>query len=374
MFKTTLKSIVALALTSTSAMALDVTGTYRSVENGQPVAVELSGEGTVRGAMIAGGVRMPLSAKEQNGQLQGTLLTPDGRQIVFLAARNGNGLVFQTAGGQLMLSSDKPTGRREQVIEQPPAPRAFAGPSGIPADVQLQQGQVFAIPVPAGWTMTQSINECFSVSPDGRLAFGFVGLERIQASTPEQFLQTIIALYKHSNLRILASQPIRYPGATSAVEVKFAFTSSAGQPTVGWARIAVTQVGGQMNAYLLCTTGTPDAFDANAAQLLAMAEKIQITNAQLAFDRNRVLDNIRNIPNRPMDHSFTDAYWKNSKRMDDVMKRGSDVRRDQYTWTDPVTGERYHGGQNNIDPTRGGVPNPNRPTENLNPEPHWQKE
>jgi hypothetical protein len=369
MLKTTLKSIVALALTATSAAALDVTGTYRGAENGTPIAVELAGEGQVRGAFVANGIRLNLAGVEKNGQIQGVLHTPDGRQVLFSATRNGNGLVFQAAGGQVQLTLDNGTARNAPPVNVP----QVNGPANMPANVRLAQGEVFAIPLPAGWQMSQSICECFSVSPDQSLAFGFIGLERIAVATPEQFLHSMLQLYKHGPATIHAAQPIRFEGATAAAEFRFSYRASNGRQMTAWARVAVTHYGGQMNAYMIVTSTAPEAFDANFPALKAMAEKIEIVNVQRAFDRDRALAIIKSIPNRPMDHSFTESYWKNSKRMDDVMKRGSDVRRDQYTWTDPVTGEKYHGGQNNIDPTKGGVPNPQRPTELLVPEPHWQK-
>ena len=378
MLKNIIKSAAALLLASGSTLAMDVSGNYVSRNNGQEIGMELSGEGQIRGAFIMNGKRVGLVAQESNGQLRGIIQASDG-PIPFVGAMTRDGLVIEIDGRPLLLTpargNRQPNVAPREVAPRGVNPRVENGrnqqPAAGPLSYRIEQGEIFSTPVPQGWLTSQSINETYSASPDGKLGFGFVGLEAVGAATPTQFAQFIFNLYGNKNLQVSDVRRVQYPGATEAIEAQVSFVSKDGNPSVGWIRVATFVSGGSMNGYMVFASGTPDRFEAVADQLIEMVEKIQITNANRAFDRDRRMQNIQMVQNRPMDHGFADGYWKNQKRVEGAMARGSDVRRDRYISSDPVSGERFEHGQDAYDPARGGVQNPNRPTENLRPAPHW---
>jgi hypothetical protein len=377
MLKNTLKSLAALLFASGSTLAVDVSGVYTTQSNGQQIAIELAGEGQqVRGVVQVNGSRLPLAAEEANGQLRGVFQTANGQQMPFVGAKTASGLLIRTADGkEFTFASAAPAhpaaaannaGFGRQPAAAPVAPAAAFGA------VQVQQGQVYALPLPQGWRSSETGNEVFAFAPDMTMSYGFVGLERIQARSAQNYLAFIFGIYGNKDVRFISAQRIQYQGATEAIEALVIVTTAEGREVRGWARVVTMVSGGQMNGYVLMVLATPDRFEQAAPQLQALAEKIQITNGMGAFDRAGALRNIQMVQNRPMDHSFASGYWKNQQTQSNVYARGSDVRRGQYGASDPATGQRYTFGVNGYDPARGGYVNPTDPSKLLVPDPHWQ--
>lgn len=380
MFKKMIKSAVAalIASSATSAIAADLNGDYTATQaNGQEIRLHLESQGqSFSGEVNIAGQRLPIAGRQANGYFQGTFRAPNGQDVQI------NGM--QTQGGVSMITNgvkyDFGYANRNNQQNDRPRPTEpgdmVANPQAAPisasGNVDTFQGEIFSTPVPQGWRQSQSSNEVLVAAPDASMSFGFVGLERFRAMDAMTYLKFIVEMYGNKNLQVLGARQINYQGATQAIEAKISFTSPNGNNYAGWMRVAVFVAGGQMNGYAIFTAATPERFDRVSGQLQAMAEKIQITNATLAFDRARALNNIQMVKNRPMDDTVTSGYWDRTRRTDAVMARGSDVRRDSYISTDSSTGQQYWHGQAAYDPTRGGVVNPERPTEILTPADHWQ--
>src|SRR5688572_26404377 len=188
MLKNTLKSLAAMLFASGSALAVDVSGVYTTQSNGQQIAIELSGEGQqVRGVVQVNGSRLPLAAEEANGQLRGMFQTANGQQMPFVGAKTSSGLLIRTADGKEFTFASAAPARPAAVANNTGfarQPAVAAAPAAAPAAfgaVQVQQGQVYALPLPQGWRSSETGNEVFAYAPDATMAYGFVGLERIQA-------------------------------------------------------------------------------------------------------------------------------------------------------------------------------------------------
>lgn len=254
-------------------------------------------------------------------------------------------------------------------VAQPVAPQPV---------VNQVQGQIFTYPVPQGWRLvTESINEVYVAAPDGSMALGFTGLERMMVGNSQQFLQQILQMYGCRDLRIVSGQRLPVQNA-DAVEGIITYTQN-NMPRKAWVRVVVMQQNGFGNGYMLVAAAAPERFDAAVPTMKRLCERIQVTNQSAAFDRARAYAAQQPVTvsggaslNRPMDDSVTSGYWARQKTTDDASARRSNFARDTYVSTDTTTGTEYYHGQAAYDPTRGGVVNPERPTETLAPADHWQ--
>jgi hypothetical protein len=383
MFKKFLATLGGIMISSNSLFAAD----FNAVDAGQsqqgPIAVELqSSGGQVQGRVHVGGRTFSFAGREQNGMIQGAWEL-NGQAVPLQAQVTDQGMVLATAGatyqlprytGRQVETQNNPESVARENYGQPQQPRTNLQGTGRIA-AQSVAGQIFSIPVPQGWQRSETINETFALAPDGSLGFVFVGLEAIQPVNAAQFVGVIAQIYKFQNVQVVSMQRTRYPDAADCVEAIITYTTPQGQPIKAWVRSAIFNFYGCNCGYMQIAGASPEKFDAVAGDLKTMAEQIQIINPQLAFDRNRRLANIKMVKNNPMDHDVLRRTPSRPAARDtsgDLSDRRSDVTRDQYEYTDPRTGEKYYVGQNAIDPTIGGVRNPNHPTETLNPAAHWQ--
>jgi hypothetical protein len=257
-----------------------------------------------------------------------------------------------------------------------PAPVQQQAPAAQPS-IQQVQGQIFSYPVPQGWRCTgESSNEVFISAPDSSMGIGFVGLERMQVGNSMQFIQKIAQIYGSQNVQVISANRLPVQNC-DAIEAVITYVNR-GQPWKAWVRVAVVQQNGFGNGYMLTAMSTPEKFDGVVSNLKPLCDRIQITNATLAFDRQRAMANQQaayanttaNL-NHPMDDSVTSGYWARQKSQDEASARRSDVMLDNYRSTDTSTGTVYTHGAAAYD-SAGGVVNPERPNEYLTPETQWQ--
>jgi hypothetical protein len=261
--------------------------------------------------------------------------------------------------------------------QQPQQQQSMVTQTAQPA-VQQVQGQIFTYPVPQGWhCIGETTNEVFINAPDNSMAIGFMGLERVQVGNSMQFMHQAFGLYGCQNLQVLGGNRLPAPNC-DAIEATVTYVVQ-GMARKAWVRVAVVQQNGFGNGYMLIAAAAPEKFDGVINSLKPLCDRIQITNATLAFDRQRAMANQQAAfansgasLNHPMDDTVTKGYWDRQKTMDDISARRSDVMLDSYRSTDTTTGTVYAHGQDAYDPTRGGVVNPERPTEILTPEQQWQ--
>jgi hypothetical protein len=250
-------------------------------------------------------------------------------------------------------------------------------PAQQPA-VQQVQGRIFTYPIPQGWHLVnETTNEVFITAPDNSMTIGFTGLERFQVGNSVQFIQKVAQLYGSQNLQILSANRLPMQNC-DAIEAIVSYTNG-GQPLKAWVRVVVVQQNGFGNGYLLCAAAKPERFDGVVNALRPLCDRIQVTNATLAFDRQRAMQIQQQSfassgasLNHPMDDTVMKGWEERNKVMDNISARRSDVMLDSYRSTDQQTGTVYYHRQDAYDPTRGGVVNPERPTELLTPEQQWQ--
>ncbi len=373
MLRKLIQACAGIALSGGTLFASDLAGSYAGQADGQSVQVSLHDEGDVlRGTMQVAGHTLPMAARENNGRLEGVWQNPAGQQIPFTATTSGSGISLSTNGGTYTLQRGQQATAPAQFQAAPEAVQS--APAGGRLDAQMLQGQIFSVPVPAGWTHSESSNETFILAPDGSMGIGFAGLERITPCTPAQFLQYMATtVYKFQNFRVLSTQRIA-AGGGDGIEAVISYSSN-GQAYQSWVRVIVVQAYGSANGYMLIAGANPDKFERVMADLKPLAEKIQITNAGAAFDRANALAVQRNAGaslNHPMDDTVTSGYWQRQHTQEMAAARDSDVRRGTYTSHDTTTGTAYTHGADAYNAARGGVVNPERPTEILTPSEQWR--
>jgi hypothetical protein len=278
-------------------------------------------------------------------------------------------------GGGSVFAQVNPLSQQQAPIQQRAMPQQQQQPAQQLA-VQQMQGRIFTYPVPQGWRLVnETTNEIFIAAPDSSMAIGFVGLERFRVGTSVQFIQQAAQLYGSQNLQILSAS--RLPVANcDAVEANISYTSN-GQPVKAWVRVLVVQQNGFGNAYMLIAAAKPEKFDGVVGALKPLCDRIQITNALAAFGRDQLIaarpgSSSSVSLNHPMDDTVMKGWEERNKTMDNIAARRSDVMLDSYRSSDPSTGTVYTHTQDAYDPTRGGVVNPQDPTQLLTPEQQWQ--
>jgi hypothetical protein len=276
------------------------------------------------------------------------------------AALLGGGTVF----AQVNPLSAEPMQQQQQApAQQQPA-------------IQQAQGRIFTYPIPQGWHLVnETTNEIFVAAPDSSMAIGFTGLERFQVGNSVQFIQKVAQLYGSQSLRILSANRLPIQNC-DAIEAILSYTSG-GQPVKAWVRVVVVQQNGFGNGYLLCAAAKPEKFDGVVNALKPLCDRIQISNASAAFGRDQLIalrpsSSSSASLNHPMDDTVMKGWEERNKTMDNIAARRSDVMLDSYRSSDPSTGTVYTHGQDAYDPTRGGVVNPQDPTQLLTPEQQWQ--
>lgn len=244
--------------------------------------------GSIKGLLIVGNDRCPLSGKVDGPVIEGAWQSASGKTNSFRSTIENGVVILVTNGKTLSLrpgapsstsgqpgSNDpKPLPEFKPELKPEPRPAQQTGDSSL-QNVSLKVGKFYSVPLPTGWKMMEGPAGTFIGSGDGKHGFGVIGLPVEQGDTLDQFASKVMKGVGVENAKVLSTRMIDVRGGEGREQI-VSFVGRDGVTRIAVFKTVILRDGARPIGMVWHAATPEDQFEANIGQMMQLAQAIRM--------------------------------------------------------------------------------------------------